>query len=110
MITLTDAAVAKITDVMLEEPAGSMLRVFVQGGGCSGFEYGFAIEDKQEEDDFEFVYGTVKVLVDSMSSHYLTGAVIDYEEDLMGAGFKIKNPGAESTCGCGSSFSPSTYL
>jgi iron-sulfur cluster insertion protein len=77
----------------------------VQGGGCSGFQYGFTFDNDQNEDDFEFELGEYKMLVDSMSMQYLQGAVIDYKDDLMGASFSIKNPQATTTCGCGSSFS-----
>jgi len=82
-----------------------MLRVFVQGGGCSGFSYGFTFEETQAEDDFDFVYEEVKIVVDAMSMQYLNGSDIDYREDTMGANFVISNPQAASTCGCGSSFS-----
>ena len=75
------------------------------GGGCSGMSYGFTFEEIQNEDDFDFAYEEVKVVVDSMSMQYLQGATIDYKEDLMGASFVINNPQAQTTCGCGSSFS-----
>jgi iron-sulfur cluster insertion protein len=80
--------------------------VFVQGGGCSGMQYGFAIEEEQNEDDFEIPAGSLSVLVDSISAQYLTNAQIDYVDDLNGSQFKISNPNAQTTCGCGSSFSP----
>jgi iron-sulfur cluster insertion protein len=79
--------------------------MFVQGGGCAGFSYGFTLDSEVNDDDFEIPAGSSSVLVDSMSAQYVMGATIDYEEDLMGASFKIKNPQASSTCGCGSSFS-----
>jgi iron-sulfur cluster insertion protein len=82
-----------------------MLRVFVQGGGCSGFSYGFTFDEVQNEDDFDFNYEEVRVVVDAMSMQYLQESDIDYQEDAMGASFVIKNPNAVSTCGCGSSFS-----
>ena len=105
-ITLTDAARIKITEILSEETNPAMhLRMFVQGGGCSGFSYGFAIDDEVNEDDWEIACDSASVRVDSMSAQYLEGAVVDYVEDLMGASFKINNPGATSTCGCGSSFS-----
>lgn len=99
-------AVEKLRELIAEEgnPA-LMLRVFVQGGGCSGFQYGFTFEEVQNEDDFDFAYEDVRVVVDAMSMQYLEGASIDYKEDLYGASFTIKNPQAVSTCGCGSSFS-----
>lgn len=106
MITLTDSAINKITEVLLEENnPKAHLRMFVQGGGCSGFSYGFVIDDEKNEDDFEIPAGPNSVLVDSMSFQYIQGATVDYEENLMGASFKINNPQAQSTCGCGSSFS-----
>ena len=105
MITLTESAVAKLRDLFAEEnnPA-LLLRVFVQGGGCSGFQYGFTFDESRNEDDFD-VPAEVPVVVDSMSMQYLQGATINYREDLMGASFMIDNPQAVSTCGCGSSFS-----
>jgi iron-sulfur cluster insertion protein len=105
MIALTESAKQKITEVLLEETPESRLRLYVQGGGCAGFSYGFMIDDAKNEDDFEIPAGDSTMLVDSMSIQYLVGATIDYEENLMGASFKIKNPQAQSTCGCGSSFS-----
>jgi iron-sulfur cluster insertion protein len=105
MITLTDSAVVKLKDLFTEENNPKLLlRVFVQGGGCSGFQYGFTFDEDRSEDDFE-VPAEVPVVVDSMSMQYLQGATIDYKEDLMGANFSINNPQAQSTCGCGSSFS-----
>ena len=103
---LTDSAVTKLKDILAEENNPSaMLRVFVQGGGCSGFQYGFTLDESQNEDDFDFAFEDVKVLVDSMSMQYLQGSTINYKEDMMGASFVIENPQAQSTCGCGSSFS-----
>lgn len=105
-ITITEKAVEKIADVIAEENDSSlMLRAFVQGGGCSGFQYGFTLDSSINEDDFVVDKGTVKVLVDSMSYQYLDGATIDYKDDLYGSQFTISNPNASSTCGCGSSFS-----
>lgn len=107
MITLTESAINKINEVISEENnPKAHLRMFVQGGGCAGFNYGFIIDDEQNEDDFEIPAGSYRVLVDSMSFQYLQGSTVDYEESLMGASFKINNPQAQSTCGCGSSFSP----
>jgi len=106
MITITDSAQTKITDILAEENNPDLkLRMFVQGGGCSGFSYGFTLDEMKNEDDFEFVVGPTSVLVDALSAQYVQGAEIDYIENLMGAEFKIKNPNAVSTCGCGSSFS-----
>jgi iron-sulfur cluster insertion protein len=103
---LAESAVAKLQEIFAEEGnPNNKLRVFVQGGGCSGFQYGFTFDEEQGEDDFEFAAGDVKVLVDSMSMQYLQGAEIAYKEDLMGSSFVIDNPQATTTCGCGSSFS-----
>ena len=105
MITITNSAQVKILDILAEENNPNIsLRTFVQGGGCSGFSYGFTLEEEQAEDDFEFPVGNYKVLVDAMSMQYLQGAEIDYKDELMGASFTIKNPQATTTCGCGSSF------
>jgi iron-sulfur cluster insertion protein len=105
MITISDSAKTKIKDLLLEENNPNLaLRTFVQGGGCSGFQYGFTFDEEQNEDDFEIPLDDFKVLVDSMSMQYLTGAEIDYKEDVMGSSFSIKNPNATTTCGCGSSF------
>jgi iron-sulfur cluster insertion protein len=106
MITLTESALAKITDILAEENNPAVkLRTFVQGGGCSGFSYGFTLDEEQNEDDFVIDRNGVVVLVDSMSMQYLQGATIDYKEELMGSSFTINNPNAQTTCGCGSSFS-----
>ena len=106
MITITESAKAKILDLFAEEGNPDLkLRTFVQGGGCSGFSYGFTFDEIMNEDDFEVPLGDCKVLIDAMSMQYLQGASIDYREDLQGSEFKITNPNAQSTCGCGSSFS-----
>lgn len=106
MIILQPNAVARLQELFAEENnPNNKLRVFVQGGGCSGFQYGFTFDEEQAEDDFAFEAGTVQVLVDSMSMQYLQGAEIDYQENLQGASFIINNPQAVTTCGCGSSFS-----
>ena len=105
-ITLSDAACIKITEILAEETDPAMrLRMYVQGGGCSGMTYGFAIDTDVNEDDFEILYDSGSVRVDAMSAQYLEGAMVDYVEDLMGSSFKINNPQATTTCGCGSSFS-----
>ena len=102
MIDLNDSAVAKLRELFLEEGNPDLkLRVFVQGGGCSGFQYGFTLDEEQNDDDFE-ING---ILVDSMSMQYMAGATIDYKEDVHGSQFVILNPNAVTTCGCGSSFS-----
>ena len=106
MITVTQSAQNKIRTLILEEDnPGLNLRTFVQGGGCSGFQYGFTFDEEINEDDFTVELGDFKLLVDSMSMQYLGDAVIDFTEDAMGASFTIKNPNAATTCGCGSSFS-----
>ena len=103
---LDDAAVSKIQQLISEEKDPNIaLRVFVQGGGCSGFQYGFTFDDQHNDDDFDFEYSGVKVLVDSMSMQYLSGSMISWREDLRGSSFVIENPNASTTCGCGSSFS-----
>jgi len=106
-IIFTDSAAAKVADLMLEEGNPDLkLRVFVQGGGCSGFSYGFAFDESTNEDDTTMTKNGMSLLIDAMSYQYLVGAEIDYKDDLEGAQFVIKNnPGATSTCGCGSSFS-----
>lgn len=106
MITITESAKDKIIDILAEQNNPNIaLRTFVQGGGCSGFQYGFTLDEEHNDDDFEVeLSGTYKVLVDSMSMTYMQGATIDYKEELMGSSFTIINPNAQSTCGCGSSF------
>lgn len=104
MVNITDKAFAQIESVMLEENTANALRVFVQGGGCSGFQYGFTFDEKQSDDDFVIEKNNIKVLVDAASMTYLSGAEIDYKKDLTSAQFVIKNPNATNTCGCGSSF------
>jgi iron-sulfur cluster insertion protein len=105
-ITLDSSAVVKIKDLLaIENVIGLKLRIYVSGGGCSGFQYGFTFDDTQNEDDFVIDQDEVSLLVDAHSMQYLTGAVISYNTSLMTSGFEIKNPAATSTCGCGSSFS-----
>jgi iron-sulfur cluster insertion protein len=105
-LIFTDSAAAKVADLIAEEGNPDLkLRVFVQGGGCSGFQYGFTFDEAVNEDDTTFEKNGVTLLVDSMSFQYLVGAEIDYKEDINGSQFVIKNPNATTTCGCGSSFS-----
>jgi iron-sulfur cluster insertion protein len=105
-LTITESAVAKITDILAEENnPGLAVRCFVQGGGCSGFQYGFTLDEIQNEDDWVKEIGSARLFVDGMSYQYLEGATIDYKDDLSGSQFVIKNPNASTTCGCGSSFS-----
>jgi iron-sulfur cluster insertion protein len=107
MMTITDQAVEKIRDILAEENNPNVkLRVFIQGGGCSGMQYGFTLDEIQADDDWDIEINGIKVLVDSMSSGYLQGAVLDYKEDQYGSQFAIQNPNAQTTCGCGSSFNP----
>ena len=102
----TDNAAAKVKSLIEEEGNDALkLRVFVQGGGCSGFQYGFTFDEEVNEDDTSLIKNGVTLLIDAMSYQYLLGAEIDYKEDLQGAQFVIKNPNATTTCGCGSSFS-----
>ena len=107
MVTITESAKAKVLDLLAEENNPKLsLRTFVQGGGCSGFQYGFTFDEEKNEDDFEVPLNETQiVLIDSMSMQYLQGAEIDYKEDLTGSQFIIRNPNAQTTCGCGSSFS-----
>jgi iron-sulfur cluster insertion protein len=105
-MVLTDAAVTKVKSLIEEEGNPDLkLRIFVTGGGCSGFQYGFTFDEAVAEDDTSMVKDGVTFLVDAMSFQYLVGAEIDYTEGIEGAQFVIKNPNATSTCGCGSSFS-----
>ena len=105
-LVFTDAAAAKVKNLIEEEGNADLkLRVFVQGGGCSGFQYGFTFDEVVNEDDTQMGKNGVTLLIDAMSLQYLMGAEIDYKEDLQGAQFVIKNPNATTTCGCGSSFS-----
>jgi iron-sulfur cluster insertion protein len=107
MITITSAAERRVTEILTEERAPA-LRIFVQGGGCSGFSYGFTLErDEATEDDTVIQVGSLKVLVDAMSLMYLDGANIDYKEELLGSRFVLDNPNVSATCGCGSSFAVS---
>jgi iron-sulfur cluster insertion protein len=107
MIDLQESAVTKLKELIQEEGNPDLkLRIFVQGGGCSGMQYGFTFDEEQNEDDFDLEFDGVGLLVDSMSAQYLQGAKIKYSEDAMGASFSIDNPQAQTTCGCGSSFTP----
>mgnify|MGYP001211127470 FL=1 len=105
-IVFTDSAAKKVSQLIEEEKNDSLkLRVFISGGGCSGFQYGFTFDEKIETGDSQIENLGVTLLVDPMSVQYLMGAEIDYKEDLQGAQFVIRNPNASTTCGCGSSFS-----
>jgi iron-sulfur cluster insertion protein len=105
-LVFTDSAANKVKELITEEGNPELkLRVFVTGGGCSGFQYGFTFDEVKNEDDAAMEKNGVTLLIDPMSYQYLVGSEIDYQEGLEGAQFVIKNPGAKSTCGCGSSFS-----
>jgi iron-sulfur cluster insertion protein len=105
-IIFTDSAAGKVAELVAEEGNPDLkLRVFVQGGGCSGFQYGFTFDEIVNEDDTRMEKNGVSLLIDAMSLQYLVGAEIDYKDDLEGAQFVIRNPNATTTCGCGSSFS-----
>jgi len=106
MITLTESAINRIQKVLSDEGPNFKLRMYIEGGGCSGFNYGFAVDDTKSEDDFEIEQGPVSVLIDSVSAQYLQGATVDYKKTLLSESFVINNPKAKSTCGCGSSFNP----
>ena len=105
-IKISETVVGKVAEMLAEEGDPALqLRIFVTGGGCSGFQYGFAFDDEKKDDDIRVERGPITVVVDAMSLQYLMGAEIDYEDKLEGARFVIRNPNASSTCGCGSSFS-----
>lgn len=105
-LKISDNAVARINQLLATKDDPDLkLRVFIQGGGCSGFQYGFQFDPHQQDDDIAIEHGGVKVLVDMLSLQYLSGAEIDYLDDLMGSRFLVNNPNASTTCGCGSSFS-----
>ncbi|AWM87453.1 iron-sulfur cluster insertion protein ErpA [Microvirga sp. 17 mud 1-3] len=104
-ITLTPRAARRINEIMATEPAGSMLRISVNGGGCSGFQYAFDVETTRQEDDLLVERDGASVLVDQVSIQYMDGSVIDFVDDLIGQSFKIENPHATASCGCGTSFS-----
>ena len=103
-VTVSERAARKIGEILKGEPAGAMLRVSVEGGGCSGFQYKFGFEAAPADDDIVVARDGVKVLVDSVSLQYLAGSEIDFVDDLIGASFKVHNPQAKASCGCGTSF------
>ena len=104
-VELTGRAARRINDIMAAEPAGSMLRISVNGGGCSGFAYAFDVDRTRQDDDIVVERDGVAVLVDQVSVQYMDGSVIDFVDDLIGQSFKIENPHAVASCGCGTSFS-----
>jgi iron-sulfur cluster assembly accessory protein len=104
-VTISERAARRIGEILKGEPAGSMLRVSVEGGGCSGFQYKFDVERIRNEDDAVIGRDEAVVLIDAVSLQYMEGAQIDFVDDLIGASFKIANPNATASCGCGTSFS-----
>ena len=104
-VTLTDRAARRIEEIVAGEAENTMLRVSVEGGGCSGFQYRFDLVDQKSGDDFVIENSAAKVLIDPVSLEYLAGSEIDFVDDLIGASFKIQNPNATASCGCGTSFS-----
>lgn len=104
-VSVTARAVSKVAAILSKEPAGAMLRVSVEGGGCSGFQYKFDVERERAEDDLVLGSEQATILIDPVSVGFLAGSEIDFVDDLIGAAFKINNPNAKSSCGCGTSFS-----
>ena len=104
-ISVTERAARRINEIMAKEPAGSMLRISVNGGGCSGFQYAFDVDRERQADDIAVERDGATVLVDQVSLQYMDGATIDFVDDLIGQSFKIENPHATASCGCGTSFS-----
>ncbi len=105
-LKISGKAVSRIAELLAnKDNSNLMLRVYIQGGGCSGFQYGFQFDENQQEDDITVEQDSIKVLIDMLSLQYLSGAEIDYKDDLMGSRFLVNNPNASTTCGCGSSFS-----
>lgn len=107
MINITENATKKLKEILAQDDAkNAKVRIYVEGGGCAGFSYGFSIEDEIQEDDFVTEKDDLQILIDPISSSYLEGILVDFKDDINGARFAIQNPKAASTCGCGSSFSP----
>lgn len=104
MITVTENALNKLKEVLLDGDTLSKLRIYVTGGGCTGMQYGFSIETESNEDDTSVNCGGVEILIDSVSSQYLEGSEVDYSSNLTSSSFSVKNPNATAKCGCGSSF------
>lgn len=103
-VTVTERAAHRIGEILRQEPAGAMLRVSVEGGGCSGFQYRFDTERERADDDVAIEQGGVTVLIDPVSLDYMAGSEIDFVDDLIGSSFKVNNPKATASCGCGTSF------
>ena len=107
MINLSETAIARIREVLSKESSPNpKLRIYVEGGGCSGFQYGFMIENENSGDDFDYKIEDIELLVDPVSAQYIDGISIDFKDDLGGARFVMSNPNAKASCGCGSSFVP----
>ena len=104
-IGLSDRAARRITEILTAEEPGTMLRIAVTGGGCSGFQYSFTFDDQRQDDDLVLENGSATVLIDPLSQQYMGGSIIDFVDDLIGSSFQIKNPNATASCGCGTSFS-----
>ena len=104
-VTVSERAVRRIGEILKAEPAGTMLRVSVEGGGCSGFQYNFSFEEDRNDDDLVIEHDGAAVLVDATSLEFLKGSQLDYVEEMVGSAFQVKNPNATSSCGCGTSFS-----
>jgi iron-sulfur cluster assembly accessory protein len=104
-VSVTERAVSKVAAILSKEPSGAMLRVSVEGGGCSGFQYKFDVERERADDDLALGDDRATILIDPVSVGFLAGSQIDFVDDLIGAAFKINNPNAKSSCGCGTSFS-----
>ncbi len=104
-VSMTERAARRIGEILKSEPAGSMLRISVEGGGCSGFQYKFGFDQAKAADDLVLAQNGATVLIDPLSVQYMAGAQIDYVDDLIGASFKVNNPVATASCGCGTSFS-----
>lgn len=105
-ITLTEAAVARVTNLLAKAPEGARLRVGVRGGGCSGLEYVLKLDAERRPNDAEYVISGVPIVVDAKSALYIQGSTLDFTNQLIGGGFRVSNPNAERTCGCGTSFTP----
>jgi iron-sulfur cluster assembly accessory protein len=103
-VTVSERAARRIGEILKTEPAGSMLRVSVEGGGCSGFQYKYGVEQARADDDLVIARDGAGVLIDPVSVDYMAGSEIDFVDDLIGASFKVKNPKATASCGCGTSF------
>jgi iron-sulfur cluster assembly accessory protein len=104
-VAITERAARRISEIMAKEPEGAMLRISVNGGGCSGFQYAFDVDRTRQDDDLVIEKDGARVLVDSVSLQYMDGSTIDFVDDLIGQSFQIKNPQATASCGCGTSFS-----